>query len=111
MNLNSWSEIYYNNNRLTRIEYQRQYNEKNKEKLREYQKEYWKRTYVKKEKKYGWDMPPYKLQKIESVLRKKLKELEDNFSHTPEALKRIITPPEPFSGIYVTKEGLFRLVF
>lgn len=106
------SEIYYSNNRLSRIDYQKQYNEKNKEKLREYQKEYWKKNYVKKEDKFGWDMAPYKLKKIETILRKKLKEYNE-LGYVSQSIlnrKKIISPPEPFSGIITTKEGLFRLV-
>jgi len=106
-----WQEIYYSNNRLSRIEYQKEYQRKNKEKIKEYQREYFQKNYVKKEKKYGFDLPPYKIKKIESVIRKKLKEYEDSiFSLPVEQVKRVISPPEPFSGVITTNQGLFRLV-
>jgi len=109
--MSSWSEIYYANNRLSRIEYQKQYHERNKEKSKEYQRQYFQKNYVRKEKKYGWDMAPYKLKKIESVIRKKLKEYYDSDDVRIDIKgNKVIPLPEPFSGIVTTKEGLFRLV-
>jgi hypothetical protein len=105
---------YYFENRLSRIEYQKQYHEKNKDKSKEYQREYFQRNYVKKEKKYGWDMAPYKLKKIESVLRKKIREYYDSddvrIDIKGNIKDKVIRFPEPFSGLVTTKEGLFRLV-
>lgn len=112
--MSSSSEIYYANNRLSRIEYQKQYHERNKEKFKEYQRAYFQKNYIKKEERFGWDMAPYKLKKIETLLRKKLKELNDSgyisINYKENRLQRIIRPPEPFSGIVTTKEGLFRLL-
>jgi hypothetical protein len=105
---------YYFENRLSRIDYQKQYHERNKEKFREYQRAYFQKNYIKKEERFGWDMAPYKLKKIETLLRKKLKELNDSgyvsIDYKSNRLQRVIRAPEPFSGIETTKEGLFRLV-
>jgi hypothetical protein len=123
--LNNYKREYYYKIQDKSITYQKNYNNKNKEKIKEYQQEYWikKKERLKKEKKEKplIPLPKYLLDKIEAVIKKKLKQytrslekevvvvpkIENKYYEKKKMIKYQYSLPqaEPFSEFITTERG------
>jgi hypothetical protein len=93
--LNNYKREYYYKIQDKSITYQKNYNNKNKEKIKEYQQEYYlkrKEKKVKKEKPLI-PLPKYLLDKIEAVIKKKLKQ----YTRTLEKEKVVVKPENKYN--------------
>jgi hypothetical protein len=126
--LNNYKREYYYKIQDKSITYQKNYNNKNKEKIKEYQQEYWikkkeklKKEKIKKEKSLV-PLPKYLLDKIEAVIKKKLKQYtralekekeiivvkpENKYYEKKKMMKYQYSLPqaEPFSEFIATERG------
>jgi hypothetical protein len=123
--LNEYHKDYYYKIHEKSLAYQKEYNDKNKEKIKEYQQEYYlkrKEKKVKKEKPLI-PLPKYLLDKIESVIKKKLKQytrslekekeiviipkIENKYYEKKKMMKYqySLPQPEPFSEFIATERG------
>jgi hypothetical protein len=127
--LNNYKREYYYKIQDKSITYQKSYNNKNKDKIKVYQQEYYlkrkektKKEKIKKEKPLI-PLPKYLLDKIEAVIKKKLKQYtrtlekevvvvkpENKYYEKKKMMKYqySLPQPEPFSEFIKTDSG-FRL--
>ena len=123
--LNNYKREYYYTIQDKSITYQKNYNNKNKDKIKVYQQEYWikKKERLKKEKqeKPLIPLPKYLLDKIEAVIKKKLKQynrslekekvvvpkIENKYYEKKKMIKyqHSLPQPEPFSEFITTERG------
>ena len=122
--LNNYKREYYYKIQDKSITYQKNYNNKNKEKIKEYQQEYYlkRKERLKKEKKEKplIPLPKYLLDKIEAVIKKKLKQYtrtlekqvvvvkpENKYYEKKKMIKYQYSLPqaEPFSEFITTERG------
>jgi hypothetical protein len=121
--LNEYHKDYYYKIQEKSLAYQKEYNNNKKEEIKEYQKEYYlkrKEQKVKKEKSLI-PLPKYLLDKIEAVIKKKLKQytrtlekevivilkIENKYYEKKKMMKYQYSLPqaEPFSEFTTTERG------
>ena len=129
--LNDYQRNYYYKIHDKMLSYQREYNNNNKERIKEYQKEYYVKRKEKTKKKEKVQrslipLPKYLLDKIEAVLKRKLKEynklkeeereqkeeilvvrVENKYNEKKKMMKYQYSLPqaEPFSEFINTEKG------
>lgn len=125
--LNDYQRKYYYKIHDKMLSYQREYNNNNKERIKEYQKEYYVKRKEKTKKKEKVQrslipLPKYLLDKIEAVIKRKLKEynklkeekeeilvvrVENKYNEKKKMMKYqySLPQPEPFSEFINTEKG------
>ena len=111
---------YYKRHREAILEYQKNYNIIHKDTIKEYQRDYFQRNrvHIVKENKISYErkrvnkpLPKYKIDALERMLRRKIKDYNDSLEQIQRAI-RIVNDKSaiPLAGFDV-RGGLFTLTF